>query len=226
MNPVSAWSRSWQAFQAWRAGGRGGGQAAGTRQIGAPDRWVVVDCETTGLDPGRDVLLSIGAVAMIDGAIRLSDRFERTLRPSTPSSGSNVLIHGIGLHAQQQGDPPEQVLHDWQDWVAGAPCVAFHAAFDRGFLERAVRQTLGREMRLRWLDLAELGPAVDPSSRARALDDWLDRYDIRVSPRHHASADALASAMLLQRWLARLPPDERRFSSLTHLARNRHFLRG
>jgi DNA polymerase-3 subunit epsilon len=230
MTPVSAWSRRWQAIQAWRAGRRAGGRAegpaAGTRQVGGQDRWVILDCETTGLDPERDLLLSIGAVAMIDGAIRLSDRFERTLRPSAQSSSSNVLIHGIGLHAQKQGESPEQVLREWQDWVAGAPCVAFHAAFDRSFLERAARQALGHEIRLQWLDLAELGPAVDPSSRARALDDWLDRYGIRVSPRHHASADALASAMLLQRWLARLAPDERRFSSLTHLARNRHFLRG
>lgn len=218
---LTPWSTRWQALR-----GRWGvwQRLAGARNQDLT-RWVIVDCETTGLNPARDVLLSIGAVAMIDGAIRLSDRFERALRPREASSRSNVLVHGIGLHAQQQADPPVQVLQDWQDWVAGAPCVAFHAAFDRAFLERALRQALGATLRSRWLDLAELGPALDPHSRARALDDWLDQYQIRVSPRHHASADALASAMLLQRWLSQLPATERRFSSLEHLARNRHFLR-
>lgn len=221
MPGLAPWSARWQVLrERW-----GAWQRLGAERNQNPARWVIVDCETTGLDPARDTLLSIGAVAMIDGAIRLSDRFERALRPREVSSRSNVLVHGIGLLAQQQADHPVQVLQDWQDWVGGAPCVAFHAAFDRAFLERALKQALGVTLRSPWLDLAELGPALEPHSRARALDEWLEQHQIRVSPRHHASADALASAMLLQRWLARLPASERGFSSLEHLARNRHFLR-
>lgn len=190
----------------------------------AGSRWVILDCETTGLDPRRDQLLAIGAVAMVDGAIRYSDRFERAIRPRQPSSVDNILVHGIGLEAQLQAHDSAVVLREWLDWVADAPCVAYHAAFDRGFLERALESALGRRPRLRWLDLAELGPAIDPHSAAKALDDWLDRYAIRVSPRHHASADALASAMLLQRWLAQLPASDRGFSGLVHMASNRRFL--
>lgn len=189
-------------------------------------RWIVLDCETTGLNPQEDTLLSIGAVAMVDGAIRLSDRFERLLRPPSPSVVSNVLIHGIGQHAQAHAEDPSSVLKDWIDWVSHSPCIAFHARFDRSFLDRALRDHLGCTLRAPWLDLAELGPSIDPQTRARSLDDWLDRYAIRVSPRHQASADALASAMLLQRWLARLPNDERHFRALQHRARHRHRLGG
>ncbi|MFN5510981.1 MAG: 3'-5' exonuclease [Burkholderiales bacterium] len=187
-------------------------------------RWVVLDCETTGLDPEQDTLISMGAVAIVDGAIRLSDRFERLLRPPTPSVVANVLIHGIGQQSQSQAEDPALVLQDWVRWLGDSPCIAFHARFDRGFLERATRQHLGRVLRSAWLDLAELGPSVDAEARARSLDDWLDRYDIRVSPRHQASADALASAMHLQRWLARLPAGERQFKALQHRARHRHLL--
>lgn len=190
------------------------------------ERWIVLDCETSGLDPNRDRLLSIGAVAMVGGAIRLGDRFERLVRPAAPSSVSNVLVHGLGHLAQVQADPPDIVLSDWESWVGDSPCMAFHARFDRRVLERAIGMTLGRSLPRQWLDLAELGPAIDPKAGATALDDWLLRYDIRVSPRHHASADALATAMLLQRWLAALPPAERHFSALRHRARHRRYLGG
>jgi DNA polymerase-3 subunit epsilon len=235
------WRRRWQAIRARLSGtarsepgsepGSGPCAAEQTREGATAsdstvERWVVLDCETTGLSPDRDELLSIGAVAMVGGAIRLADRFERRLQPRQRASVENILLHGIGLQAQQEADETGQVLRDWQAWVADAPCVAFHAAFDRGFLERAMARHLAAIPRYRWLDLAELGPALDPASRARALDDWLTRYEIQVNPRHHASADALASALLLQRWLARLPEAQRRFSVLSHLARNRRFLGG
>ena len=42
-------------------------------------RWVVLDLETSGLNPSRDQVLSIGAVAIEDGAIDFAQQFERTL---------------------------------------------------------------------------------------------------------------------------------------------------
>lgn len=223
----SIWQRLRQALASRDPGVRSHQSAAhrgATHRDASQGRWVVLDCETTGLDPQTDTLISIGAVAVVDGAIRLSDGFERLLRPPTPSDGTNVLIHGIGQQAQAQAEDPVQGLRDWVHWVGDSPCIAFHARFDRGFLDRATQQHLGRAMRSAWLDLAELGPSIEPQARARSLDDWLDRYGIRVSPRHQASADALASAMLLQRWLARLPTQERSFKALQHRARHRHLL--
>ena len=43
-------------------------------------RWVVLDLETSGLNPNRDQVLSIGAVAIEDGAIDFAQQFERTLQ--------------------------------------------------------------------------------------------------------------------------------------------------
>ena len=48
-------------------------------------RWVVVDLETTGLNLNKDVVLSIGAVVIEDGAIDFSQQFERCLLYTSPS---------------------------------------------------------------------------------------------------------------------------------------------
>ena len=185
----------------------------------AAQRWVVVDVETGGLDPASDPLLAIGAVAVRDGRIDVDDSLESVVRPAAPSDRANVLIHGIGHGAQREGLDPAQACRTFLDWAGDAPRVAFHASFDRAVLARAVRSALGERGEARWLDLAALAPALNPNVRAKALDEWLAHFGLVVAQRHHASADAFATAMLFLRLLAQVPPGERGVESLQRLAR-------
>jgi DNA polymerase III subunit epsilon len=156
-------------------------------------RWVVIDCETSGLDAARDRLLSVGAVAIRDGRIQLSDFFEARVRQQMPSTAENILIHGIGGDAQLGGLPPEQVIRTLATHVdVAAIPVGFHADFD----ERVLRRH-GFVTRSRWLDLATLAPALFPERKAKLLDDWLSEFDIAAHGRHDALGDAFATAQLL-----------------------------
>ncbi len=205
--------RWWRTFL-----GRGEAPEARLARIAA-QRWVVLDVETGGLDVERDPLLAIGAVAVRDGRIDVDDSFESLVRPPAPSHRANVLIHGIGHGAQRDGVEPAAACRAFLDWAGDAPMVAFHAAFDRGVLARAVRGALGARLDARWLDLAALAPALNPDLRAKALDEWLEHFRLSVDQRHHASADAFATAMLFLRLLAQVPPAERGVESLQQLAR-------
>jgi DNA polymerase-3 subunit epsilon len=188
------------------------------RQDGG-SRFVVVDCETTGLDPGSDELIAIGAVAVVGGRVVASDSFEQVLRPARTSGRDNILIHRIGEAAQRGGVEPREACAAFLDYAGGATLVAFHADFDRAFLTRTVRESLGRRLDARWIDLAGLAPVLNPGVRAHALDEWLAHFSIDVAQRHHASADAFATAMLLLRLLAQVRPAERGPKALTALAR-------
>jgi len=164
-------------------------------------RWVVVDCETSGLDPEHDELLSIGAVGVrVLGAtaeIIAGDSFEVLVRPLRTSDDDNVLVHGIGRAAQQSGQDPAVALTDFSAWVDGAPLIAFHAPFDRAFIQRACGRAKVAPPPRNWLDLAQLAPALWPQRRARALDDWLAAFELSAPGRHSAPGDALATALLL-----------------------------
>ena len=156
-------------------------------------RWVVVDCESSGLDPQRDRLLSIGAVAVHAGRVDHADNFGAFLRQTHASDAPNILIHGIGADAQLGGREPAAVLDEFARYVGGGIPVAFHADFDRALLARAMPG-----WKCRWLDLAQLAPAVVPR-RARSctsLDDWLAAFGIEHPARHEAVADAYATAQL------------------------------
>jgi DNA polymerase-3 subunit epsilon len=186
-------------------------------------RWVVVDTETTGLDPDRDHLLSIGAVALHHGRLALADSFEAVIRSEVPASGDNVLIHGIGRAQSATGTPLAEALQAWEDWRDGAPLIACHAEFDRRVLARAARSTGQRPTRGAWLDPVLVAAALHPDeARSRAsLDDWLDYFQIPAAQRHSAVGDALATAELILRLL---PQAEREgfhgFKGLMHAARS------
>ena len=168
-------------------------------------RWVAVDTETSGLDPRRDHLISIGACAGRGSAIDTSDSFEALLRQDRASAADNVLVHGIGHAAQAAGESPEQALAAYLRYARADVIVGYHTLFDRTMLERAVREKLGVAYRPLALDVALLLPAFmdGPVNGGWDLDRWLARFGLRVYTRHDALADAFATAQLFLVVLAR-----------------------
>lgn len=160
----------------------------------------MLDVETSGMDAARDSLLAVGAVAISRaGRVIPADSIEIVYRQEQASSRTNILVHGIGVGAQQSGVEPREATLRFLDYVGTSPILAFHAPFDRGFLIRAIKAFTGRTLDNPWLDLAELAPALDPKARLKSLDEWLGRYAITVSTRHSAAADAYATALLAAR---------------------------
>jgi DNA polymerase III subunit epsilon len=201
----------------------------------APTRWVVLDVESSGLNPQRDRLLAVAALAVHADAGRLvlrpRDSFEVLLgQPDLPAQPdkANILVHGIGMAAQRQGQDPAQALADLEAFIGTAPLVAFHAGFDRVLIARHLRALCGRRLPNAWLDLADLAPALCPQVKAHALDDWLAHFAIEVAVRHQAAADTWATAELLQRlWpLARAQGCGPEFDAFRRLAASRRWLAG
>lgn len=163
-------------------------------------RCVVVDVETSGLNLQRDRLISIGAVAVVNGQIALGDSFSVVLRQATVSNKENILLHGIGGAEQAHGVPAADALLSFLDYLRKDPLIAFHVTFDQTMIQRALKEYLGMAFKHPWLDLAYLMPALHPplAPRYRALDDWIKHFGIRNDARHNALADALATAQLFQ----------------------------
>lgn len=169
-------------------------------------RWVVLDVETSGLDPQRDQLLAIAAIAVrVDWAAkRLSitpgDSFEVVLRQSEVASAKdNILLHGIGLQRQREGEPMADGLRAFARFAGNSPLLAFHAPFDRAMTGRYLLSHLGADLPNRWVDIEQLCAVTHEKVRARALDEWLAHFGIVCAHRHQAAADTLAECELLLR---------------------------
>ncbi|WWG65855.1 3'-5' exonuclease [Pseudomonas poae] len=162
-------------------------------------RWVVLDLETSGLNLNRDEVLSIGAVVIEDGAVDFSQLFERTLHRADSRLRPSVLIHGLGPSAIAAGSNPVEALLDFMAFVGDSLLLAFHAPFDQHMLGRALKDSLGYRLAHPFLDVAEIARLLCPDTplREAGLDDWIHHFGLHVGERHHASADALATAELM-----------------------------
>lgn len=166
---------------------------------GSLQRAVVVDVETSGLDPFRDRLIAIGAVEVVDSRIVCGRGFYAVLQQQKESTDENIIIHGIGGTAQREGGDPVEVLLSFLEFIGKAPLVGYNAVFDEKMIMKATRQYLGERFERDWLDLAWLAPALLGSQprRVLTLDEWLKTFAITNPLRHHAYADAYVTAQLL-----------------------------
>ncbi|MGM0769479.1 MAG: 3'-5' exonuclease [Pseudomonadota bacterium] len=161
-------------------------------------RLIVLDLETTGLNPSKDQVIAIGAVAITANVIHLADQFDLILRRPELDISETVLIHGIGPEALTRGHETEDALLYLLEWMDGDPVLAYHSAFDQKFLEKTLKHTLGYTQSHTWIDVAEMLPAFFPDANTggRGLDHWADFFGLEVSARHHAAADAMVTAEL------------------------------
>lgn len=163
-------------------------------------RFIVVDVETTGLDPRRDELLSIGVVPARLRCIDLGEMREIMLHhEAAVVDKDNIVVHGITPTESAHGRDTAAALQEFLDYIGDHWLVAFHADFDRNMLARALKRHLGIRLENPFIDLAWLLPALFPASAKgrHTLDDWLGRFSIAAPYRHRAAADALVTAELL-----------------------------
>ena len=165
-------------------------------------RAIVLDTETTGLDPRTGHrLIELGCVEVVD-YIPTGQTFHRYIHPERDIDPDAERVHGISL-AMLEGKPrfhEPDVCEAFLDFVGDAPLVAHNAAFDRGFvnheLERAGRETLPEA---RWVDTLQLAQKRFPGMY-NSLDALCKRFKISLAERdkHGALIDArlLASVYL------------------------------
>jgi DNA polymerase-3 subunit epsilon len=179
-------------------------------------RMVVLDTETTGLDPVNDRLLSIGAVAVKNQQIFVADRFEAYFSKGgiyQLKERESVPVHGIlQKHASHLTDN-KKILLELLVYLQDSILVGHHIAFDFAMLNNAFLAQLGAPIQNHVLDTAHLAKRIASPFQAYhmpnepgqySLDELCKVYRIPVEGRHTASGDAMLTALLLVKLLGRL----------------------
>ena len=155
-------------------------------------REIVLDTETTGLDPWQGHrLLEIGCIELLN-RIPTGNTFHRYINPERDIPAEAFAIHGIGLDRVKNEKVFAEIVEELIAFLGDAPLVAHTATFDLGFLtaelERCGRQLLARD---RLVDTLLLARRKHPGGSNR-LDDLCVRYKIDNSRRtkHGALLDA------------------------------------
>jgi DNA polymerase-3 subunit epsilon len=155
-------------------------------------REIVLDTETTGLDPFQGHrLVEIGCIELIN-RIPSGQTFHRYLNPERSMPAEALAVHGLTEEFLKDKLFFAEVADELVTFLGDAPLVIHNAGFDVGFLnaelERAGRPLIARE---RMIDTLMLARRKHPGGSNR-LDDLCTRYGIDNSRRtkHGALLDA------------------------------------
>jgi len=155
-------------------------------------REIVLDTETTGLDPlDGHRLVEIGCIELVNG-IPSGQTFHCYFNPERGMPAEAFAVHGLSEDFLKDKVFFAEAADDLVAFLADAPLVIHNAAFDLGFLnaefERAGRPPLARD---RLVDTLLIARRKHPGGSNR-LDDLCARYGIDNSRRtkHGALLDA------------------------------------
>jgi DNA polymerase III subunit epsilon len=155
-------------------------------------REIVLDTETTGLDPLRgDRLVEIGCVEIFN-RMPTGQVYHCYINPERDMPAEAFAVHGLSTEFLSTKPLFTEVVEEFLAFIGDAPLVIHNASFDIGFinaeLDRVKRAAIPRE---RLVDTLLLARRKHPGVSNR-LDDLCSRYAIDNSRRtkHGALLDA------------------------------------
>jgi len=193
--------------------------AAGLPEDGTPISQVplmALDFETTGMDPHKHAIVSIGLVPFDLRIIRPAAGHYWVVNPAEPLTDESITFHRI-THSEVQGEPLlDAVLEEILDHLTGHIVVVHYRNIERPFLDAAVMATRGEHCLFPVIDTMQLEARWERKSYWRRirhlfgghfasirLADSRRRYGLPDYSTHHAKVDAMATAELFQAQIAR-----------------------
>ena len=105
-----------------------------------PQRFVVLDLETTGLDPAQHEIIEIGAIR-VNRDSDIHDTFSALVKPIGRIPKKITEITGISQDmVDSEGEPLEEAIREFATFIEDLPLVTFNAEFDMAFLQNAAKQ--------------------------------------------------------------------------------------
>jgi DNA polymerase-3 subunit epsilon len=172
---------------------------------------MAMDIETTGLDPERDAIVSIGFIPLDGRRIRCSGAGNWVVRPNLPVEGIAVTIHGITNSVLKAAPRLADRFEPLLQAMAGKIIVVHCHHIERLFLKAASLMIAGDPLEFPVIDTMAIEEKKHLQKRPTLFNRWfgtvpsrslrLDasraRYGLPPYHPHHALTDALATAELL-----------------------------
>ena len=151
-------------------------------------REIVVDTETTGLDPhSGHRIVEIAAIELVHH-VPTGRKFHCYVNPERDMPDEAYAVHGLTAEFLTAHRPFAEIVDEFLDFVAGDPLVIHNAEFDLAFLNAELNR-LGRPiLTSSSVDTLSLARRRFPGSPA-SLDALCKRFSIDLSARDKHGAE-------------------------------------
>ena len=180
-----------------------------------PNEYVCLDCETSGLNPQKDEILSIGAVHIKDNKILMRKTFNIFLKPSKNINVESIKIHHIRPVDLENGIDAQEAIYQLLDFIGSRPIVGYYIKFDVAIISRYTKEFIGIKLPNKTIEVSSMyyntiRKRSDCQFVDLRFDTILKKLDIPILGKHDALNDALMTAMIFLK-LAYLPSNKSDF---------------
>lgn len=168
-------------------------------QLFSATRFLVVDCEMSGLDANKSQLLSLGWVMIERGRI-INSSAKHLLIHADRGAGESIKIHGLLDSNLAGANSAATVLMLLMKQMPGAVLVFHHASLDMRFLQKATIENFRCPLLFAYVDTMAIEKQrihLQGKSVGLRLAQCRERYGLPAGSQHDALADAQATAELL-----------------------------
>ena len=163
--------------------------------------YIVFDTETTGLNPKKDDIVSIGAVKIKDNKILTSQTFEVFIKNSCEMSSRSIEIHRIRPIDLQNAKTTEIAIREFLDFIGSRPLVGYYLEFDVSMINKYIKPMLGITLPNKKIEVSEIYfdqtiSLIPQGNIDLRFDTILKNCGVPDMGVHNAVNDAIMTAMI------------------------------
>lgn len=164
--------------------------------------YIALDFETSGFEPDKDHLLSVGYLPMIKQELLLNHAVETFIQSSKKIKAETAVINHITAEMLEQGSPLDEVMDALFSAITGRIIIAHGCIIEKRFLDHYLKQRFNLPpLPLLWVDtlLIEKSLSIHRGNQKSAdfrLASTRARHGLPEYPAHGALIDALATGEL------------------------------
>ena len=167
----------------------------------ASDEVVVFDCETTGLNPKKDELISIGAVKIKGNRILTNEALHLYIEQKEQISHKSITIHQIRHCDLENAIPLEEAIETFLHYIGNRTLAGYFLEFDVAMINKYVKPMLGITLPNRQEEVSAIYydkkiATIPQGNIDLRFDTILDDLDLPRLQAHDALNDAVMTAMI------------------------------
>ena len=168
------------------------------------NRYVVLSSETTGLNPKKDVILSFGAVAVVNDIIRIGDNFEVVIL-QYKYLHDNGLSNEFLIESKLSKLAEPQAMQAFVEYIGNAVLVGHRIYFDIEMINNVLEKMECGKLKNEALDIEIMHQKLmDITNKSFSLEDLIQHYKLPLNEKNSASDDAYSIALLFLKLKSRL----------------------
>ncbi|WP_348797206.1 3'-5' exonuclease [Flavobacterium adhaerens] len=167
-------------------------------------RYVVFTTETSGLNPEKDVILSIGAFAILNNKIHIGDSFESTLL-QYKYFHDNGLSNEFILESKMKKLSEPEAIQAFIDYIGNAVLIGHHVDFDVDMINVALMRLGCGRLKNEALDIDVMyRKLIDINDKQFSLDELSEIFKLPKNYRNSPPENAYTMALLFLKLKKRL----------------------